>query len=119
MALEDRGAEHDKVIVDKYHDPQANYQMTPYDYVLRPQANGQTGAITITLPPVAEAKGRWYSIVAREADAINTITVEDKDDSECWVGDIVMDAKCNTLLLYSDGLKWTSGVDPEGWPSYY
>ena len=55
MALEDRGAQHDKVLVDKYHNPEANYQMTTRDYVVRPTANGVTGPITITLPPVAAA----------------------------------------------------------------
>lgn len=119
MSLENRGAEHDKIVVDKYADPVANYAMSVLDYVLRPAASGATGAFTITLPPVAEAKGRWYSIVARTADGVNTITIQDKDDSECWYGDIVMDAKCNGVLLYSDGLKWTSARDIEGWPSYY
>jgi len=108
MSLEDRGAQHDKVVVDKYANPEADYQMTTYDYVLRPNADGNTGPIVITLPPVAEAKGRFYSIVARDADAVNTITIQDKDDSECWIGDIVFDSKCDRVLLYSDGLLWHS-----------
>jgi len=119
MALEDRGAEHDKEVVDKYHDPGADYYMTPLDYVMRPAATGATGAFTVYLPPVAEAKGRWYSIVARTADGVNTITIADLDDSECWPGDIVMNAKCDSALLYSDGLRWMSGHDIEGWPAYY
>lgn len=118
MALEDRGAQHDKVPVDKYHDPIANYVMNTRDYVLRPMATPATNAITITLPPVAEAKGRFYSIVARQADAVNTITIEDNNnDSECWVADIVLNAKCDCLLLYSDGLKWHPlGLGPNSWP---
>ena len=116
MSLEDRFAQHDKVIVDKYHNPNADYQMTTRDYVLRPSADGDSGAITITLPPVAEAKGRWYSIICRNADAVNTITIQDKDDSECWVGDITMDGKCDRLLLYSDGLAWHPMTDVGQWP---
>lgn len=108
MSLEDRGAQHDKVIVDKYHGPIADYQMTTRDYVLRPAADGTSGAITITLPPVAEAKGRFYSIICRNADAVNTITVQDQDDSECWAGDHTLNGKCDKLLLYSDGLAWFS-----------
>jgi len=104
--LEDRFAEHDKEVVDKYIDPTGNVQMTTLDYVVRPSANALTGPITLTLPPVADAKGRWYSIIAREADVINTITIQDDDDSECWVGDIEFNGKCDRVLLYSDGLAW-------------
>lgn len=107
MSLEDRGAQHDKVVVDKYDDPSADYQMTTYDYVMRPIANGISGAFTLTLPPVAEAKGRFYSIIARTADVTNTVTIEDSNnDSECWEGDITLNGKCDKALLYSDGLSW-------------
>ena len=109
MALEDRGAQHDKVVVDKYVNPVANYQMTTFDYVLRPEAEGipmgGVGPFTITLPYVSEAKGRFYSFVCRNADAVNTITITHRNDSECWV-DIVLNGKCDRVLLYSDGLCW-------------
>jgi hypothetical protein len=104
MALEDFGAQH-KEVVDKFIDPAATTVMTTSDYVVRPSADATTGPITLVLPPVAEAKGRFYSIVARAADAVNTITITDRDDSECW-GDIVMNSKCDSLLLYDDGLFW-------------
>jgi len=103
MALEDRGAQHDKEVVDKFIDPAASVEMTSRDYVVRPSA--LSAPMTIVLPPVAEAKGRFYSIVVRAADAQNTITISDKDDSECWA-DIVLDGKCDHVLLYSDGLYW-------------
>lgn len=106
MSLEDRGAQHDKVVVDKYVNPAADYQMTTYDYVVRPSADGVSGPWDLTLPPVAEAKGRWYSVICRDADAINFITLQDKDDSECWPGDVVLNGKCDRVLLYSDGLAW-------------
>jgi len=112
--LEDRFAQHDKEIVDKFIDPNGNIQMSTYDYVVRPSADAVSGPITVTLPPVSEAKGRWYSIIAREADAVNTITIQDKDDSECWLGDIELNDKCDRILAYSDGLAWnicgTSGA---------
>ena len=117
MALEDRGAQHDKVVVDKFIDPILTTFMTVYDYVVRPTATPGTGAIVIYLPPVAEAKGRFYSIIARQADAVNTITVADLDDSECWGGDIVLNGKCDQLLMYSDGLAWISvGQGVNAWP---
>jgi hypothetical protein len=94
-------------VVDKYHAPNADYVMNTRDYVMRPSADPVSGPIVITLPPVSEARGRFYAIVARDADGTNTITVEDfKDDSECWAGDIVLNGKCDEVLLYSDGMKW-------------
>ena len=116
MALEDRGAQHDKIPVDKYHDPNANYQMTTRDYVLRPSADAASGGITITLPPVTEAKGRFYSIIVRNADPANTITIQDQNESECWLGDIVFNGKCDRVLLYSDGLSWLALGEQASWP---
>jgi hypothetical protein len=104
MGLEQNERQQYRECPDKYIDPGASYQMTTRDYVVRPYTQG-VGPITLTLPPVAEAKGRFYSIVARSASAVNTITITDHNDSECW-GDIVMNGKCDALLLYSDGLYW-------------
>lgn len=107
MSLEDRFAQHDKIPGDKFVNPIADYQMRTWDYVVRPAADKDTGAIVITLPAVSEAKGRFYSIVCRNADGVNTVTIEDHDDdSECWENDIVFDGKCDKVLLYSDGLCW-------------
>jgi hypothetical protein len=103
MALEDRGAQHDKEVVDKFIDPAGSVEMVTVDYVVRPSAT--TAPMVIVLPPVAEAKGRFYSIVVRAASVVNTITVTDRDDSECWQ-DIILNGKCDRLLMYSDGLFW-------------
>lgn len=116
MGLEQNNEQHYREVVDKYAAPIADYQMSTYDYVMRPSADGDTGPIILTLPPVAEAKGRFYSIIVRNADAVNTVTIADKDDSECWGGDIVLDGKCDRLLLYSDGLAWLPGLAPGAWP---
>lgn len=105
MALEDKFRQHDAQVVDKYHDPNADYTMSERDYVLRPSAQ-LAGPITMTLPKVADAKGRFYSIIARAASAVNTITITDQNDSECWMGDIVLNGKCDGALFYSDGLAW-------------
>lgn len=116
--LEDRSSEHQREVVDKYHDPQASYQMTTRDYVMRPEAFAFTGPIVITLPPVADAKGRFYSILARRGDVFNTITITDKNDSECWIADITLNNKCDRVLLYSDGLTWIplGANGPGQWP---
>ncbi len=104
--LEDRNAQHDKETVDKYHNPTEDYEMSVLDYVMRPYADEDTGPIIITLPPVAEAKGRFYSFVTRGADEVNTITIQDRNsDSECWY-DVVFSNGCYCALFYSDGLCW-------------
>lgn len=116
MGLEQNNEQHYREVVDKYHDPGADYAMSTRDYVMRPSADGDSGPITLTLPPVADAKGRWYSIIVRNADAVNTITIQDLDDSECWIGDIILNGKCDRLLLYSDGLAWHVMANPGEWP---
>ena len=101
--LEDKFAQLDKEVVDKFIDPTGSVAMSTSDYVVRPSA--MNAPMLLVLPPVAEAKGRFYSIVVRHASAQNTITVTHKDDSECWL-DIVLTSKCDRLLMYSDGLFW-------------
>jgi hypothetical protein len=118
MGLEQNNEQHYRQVVDKFHDPAASYTMTVRDYVLRITAD--TEAVTITLPPVAEAKGRFYSIKCR--DASFAVTIQDQDDSEDWQGDIVMAIAGCHELFYSDGLKWMNILFPfdktitgEGW----
>lgn len=106
MSVEQNPEHHHREQVDKFIDPNADYEMSTFDYVVRPSADIFSGAITLTLPRVAEAKGRFYSIICRNADPANTVTIEDRDDSECWPNDIVLNGKCDRLLLYSDGLAW-------------
>jgi len=107
MGLEGNNEQQYREVVDKYVNPNADYAMTTRDYVVRPSADPASGAITITLPPVAEARGRFYSIICRDADGTNTVTIEDNnDDSEMWLADIVMNNAGDRLLCYSDGLAW-------------
>jgi hypothetical protein len=106
MSLEDRREQHDQQVVEKYQDPRFNILMTTRDYVVRPHANNITGALLLGLPRVAEAKGRWYSIICRDADVVNTVTITDQNDSECWQADVVFNSPCDGALFYSDGLCW-------------
>jgi hypothetical protein len=106
MSLEQNNEQHYRECPDKYHDPAEDYEMSTRDYVLRPSADQESGAITVVLPPVAEAKGRFYSILAREADVVNSVTITHRDDSEYWVSDIVLTICGDRALLYSDGLCW-------------
>lgn len=116
MSLEQNPEQHYREVPDKFIDPNATVYMTTRDYVSRPSADGDSGPIIQYLPPVTDAIGRWYSIIARNADPINTITIADLDDSECWVGDIVLNGKCDRCLLYSDGLAWHAMANPGEWP---
>lgn len=120
MGLEQNNEQHYREVVDKFIDPNATVAMTTRDYVVRPSADGASGPIIITLPPVADARGRFYSIVARNADGVNTITITDDDDSECWLGDIVLDGACDRILLFSDGLCWhpLCCAGPGAWPGF-
>lgn len=104
MTLESKVDSHVNV-VDTYVNPTASYAMSVRDYVVRPAAAAGGGAIVITLPNVSEAAGRFYSILARDADTYNSITIQDNDESEYWT-DITMDGPGDRVLLYSDGLCW-------------
>jgi len=59
---------------------------------------------SLTLPPVAEAAGRFLSIYATIANS-KTVTVQDQDDSVGWT-DLTLDTDDDHALLYSDGLRW-------------
>jgi hypothetical protein len=73
---------------------------------IRLSATPASGPYEVVLPPVAQAQGRFYSVVCRNADAVNAITLTHDDDSECWPGDITFNGKCDRALLYSDGQIW-------------
>jgi hypothetical protein len=73
---------------------------------VRLEATPVTGPYTVLLPKVTEAQGRRYFVVCRNADAFNTITIADDDDSECWEGDVVFNGKCDRAIFESDGQCW-------------
>jgi len=105
MSLEQNNEQHYREVVDKYQDVAVTpFVMTTRDYVLRVSTQG-VGPIVVQLPPVAEAKGRFYSILVRAASAANTVTIQHAGDSECWTN-IVFNGKCDAVLFYSDGLYW-------------
>ena len=109
MALERNGAQHHMAVVDKYHDPAASYTMTTRDYVMRPTV--AAAAIIITLPPITEAKGRFYTIFAagNVTNALPVTVIQNNDDSEGWPEDIILNESGRGITLYSDGRKWHYG----------
>ena len=106
MGLEQNNAQQYREVVDKFHDPAADYEMTTRDYVVRPTV--AAAAITVTLPIVSEAKGRIYSIIARgNVDVDLPIIIQDHDDeSEGW-SDLTITEVGRGITLYSDGLGWS------------
>jgi len=63
-----------------------------------------TGEITVTLPSVAEARDKIFTITA-PAGGTDTVTVADQDDSLDW-SDISLNADDDGCALFSDGRKW-------------
>lgn len=100
MGLEKRFIEQDTVL-DKVAFVTDDYSMKVYDYVVR--VDSTEGALNITLPSVAEAAGRIYSIFF-ETDG-GDVTIQDQDESQDW-SDITLTAEDDCALLYSDGMKW-------------
>lgn len=84
----------------------ADAELSVYQQTIRASADTDTGDITITLPNVGEASGKIYSILARDADNVNEVIIEDQNDSEYWGGDYHLNAPGEFIMLYSDGLKW-------------
>jgi len=89
----------------KYKEVIKAYTMTPIDQVVRATANTASGSYIITLPPVALAKGKWYSVLAHIANS-TAVTVTHHADSEQWDGDLTLDTDGDRALLFSDGMCW-------------
>jgi len=69
-------------------------------------SNTSGASFEITLPPVAQAQGRFYSILATAANGTSSITISHDDDSERWGGDITLNGAGDRALMYSDGKCW-------------
>ena len=62
-------------------------------------------AFTITLPPVAAAKGQAYMIYMVARDGVKNITIEDNAGDAAF-GDIILDLADQYYVLLSDGRNW-------------
>jgi len=81
-------------------------QLTVRDQVVRIT---NSYAVTLSLPPVAEAQGLTFTISVTSADAAVTLTDfggTSFHDSINWEGDYTLDAAEDTIALYSDGRTW-------------
>lgn len=75
--------------------------LAPYEQAVRVVP---AEAITITLPLVAEAMGKIFSILVR-IGATHNVTVVDQGDSDIAVSDVHA-ATPSFSVYYSDGLNW-------------
>jgi hypothetical protein len=81
----------------------AHYELKPYEH--RVLVDSTSGAITITLPPVALAAGKFYSIICITYGS--EVTIADNDDSYSWSDEgSSIDAAGDGALYYSDGFTW-------------
>jgi hypothetical protein len=81
----------------------ASYELKPYEHLVL--VNSTSGAITITLPPVAEAAGKCYSIIC--TTFVSAVTIADNDDSYSWSDETSsVSADGDGALYYSDGFTW-------------
>jgi hypothetical protein len=77
--------------------------LKPNEQTVRLDSSG--GAYTVTMPPVVECFGLFYSFHKVEA-AANAVTIVDGGDAEVALSDNHIDADAEGLVLYSDGRKW-------------
>ncbi len=80
----------------------ASYTMKPYDFTVKGDIS--SGSITITLPPVVEARGKIYTLWCIDADS-NDMTITDYGDATLWT-DIVLGDDNDYLVLFSNGERW-------------
>jgi len=90
-------------VLDNVKFVSADYAMSENDQSVYVDASG--GNVTITLPNVAEAKGRIYCIVVTAVDT-TTVTVTGKGDTLTSFSDVTLDAAGAEAVLYSDGINW-------------
>lgn len=88
--------------------PEAAVTLTIADQVVRGSTTGS--AFTITMPPVAEAKGLIFVIFMVSRSASDDITIADNngdsDGGDLEAGDITLNADDEYSVLYSDGYAW-------------
>lgn len=97
----------DLQVADKIvHVTDTTYQMKVQDSLVI--CDTTSNAITITLPPVAEAAGKIFTIILN-VDGGNDVTVTDYQ-TDSWYSTDIFDITMNDIgdgnCLYSDGFAW-------------
>ena len=94
---------HGDQVINKVLYPVTTVSLSVFDQVVR--ALTATGAYTITLPSVVEAKGKFYSLYMISRTGAEDITIQDKGD-DSGLSDITFNLAADQVLLYSDGFLW-------------
>lgn len=89
---------------DRFDSVSADAVMDVNDNVLH--VTGFSGAVAITLPPVANAAGQVYAIKVLGDASVNNVTVQDQDESRGWTDQACSNASGGTIVVYSDGEEW-------------
>ena len=107
MTLESKtGRLHADQVIAKVLYPEATVSLTVNDQVVRASTvSGGGGAFTITLPSVAEAKGRIYSLYMVARNSTEDITIQDLGD-DAGFSDVTFNLAADQVTLYSDGFQW-------------
>lgn len=102
----------DKVVSLLSADGDITYQMVVTDQVILIET-ASSYAMTITLPSVANAAGRIYTLrLITSASTENAVVQDDGDDAA--FSDLSTTTAGDTLVLYSDGYKWYQ-LQKTGW----
>lgn len=80
------------------------YSMTLRDFLVL-VTTASTFAMTITLPPVMEARGKIYVIKLVVSGGTENCTVQDRDDTRTNL-ELSSTTAGDDLVLYSDGDEW-------------
>ena len=92
--------------VTNYAVKTADYSMTVRDLTV--SALATTKKVTISLPSVAAAKGKTFTIFAAGASVTYPVVVQDLDDARGWNenGDISLTHAEDYVVFFSDGMRW-------------
>lgn len=85
------------------------YTMSASEQTIIVTSGNAANTMTLTLPPVQEAAGKFYYIGA-VAGATAATTVED-DGGDAAFADLTLDANDDHVLLYSTGHRWLVAVN--------
>ena len=81
------------------------YYMAPFETCVIINPSSSTNAYTVYLPPVAEARGKIYTL-AIPVRASEVITVEDRADDSADFENFSLDASNDRVAYYSTGTHW-------------
>lgn len=84
----------------------SNYKMSASDHVIIATSAESDGTAIITLPPKAEACGKFYSIYAPTGASAGDISVYDKEAGSEWSTNGDLDADADALVAYCNGAIW-------------